>query len=68
LAPAEKAALNGSNGQNGHLPPPVPPDKVIEGRIDEAAAVGAHPLAEEHPAEQVIEVPEDRRVNPDEKS
>lgn len=68
LTPAEKAALNGSNGQNGHLPPPVPPDRVIEGRIDEAAAVGAHPLAEEHPAEQVIEVPEDGRVNPDEKS
>ncbi|GAA1992864.1 ATP-dependent zinc metalloprotease FtsH [Terrabacter lapilli] len=68
LTPAERAALNGSNGQNGHLPPPVPADKVIEGRIDEAAAVGAHPLAEEHPAEQVIEVPEDGRVNPDEKS
>jgi len=68
LTPAEIAAINGSNGQNGHLPPPVPADKALEGKIDEAAAVGAHPLAEEHPAEQVIEVPEDGRVNPDEKS
>lgn len=68
LTPAEIAARNGSNGQNGHLPPPVPADKALEGRIDEAASVGAHPLAEEHPAEQVIEVPEDGRVNPDEKS
>ncbi|WP_374968020.1 ATP-dependent zinc metalloprotease FtsH [Terrabacter sp. BE26] len=68
LTPAEIAARNGSNGQNGHLPPPVPADKALEGRIDEAASVGAHPLADEHPAEQVIEVPEDGRVNPDEKS
>jgi cell division protease FtsH len=67
LTPAEVAAQNGS-GQNGHLPPPVPPDRVIEDKIDEAAAVGAHPLAEEHPVEQVIEVPDDRPVNPHEKS
>ncbi|KRC88144.1 cell division protein FtsH [Terrabacter sp. Root85] len=67
LTPAEIAAQNGS-GQNGHLPPPVPADRVIEDKIDEAAAVGAHPLAEEHPAEQVIEVPDDRPVNPTEKS
>ncbi|WP_028785739.1 ATP-dependent zinc metalloprotease FtsH [Terracoccus sp. 273MFTsu3.1] len=67
LTPAEIAAQNGS-GQNGHLPPPVLADRVIEDKIDEAAAVGAHPLAEEHPAEQVIEVPDDRPVNPNEKS
>ncbi|MGO4361517.1 ATP-dependent zinc metalloprotease FtsH [Terrabacter sp. RAF57] len=67
LTPAEIAAQNGS-GQNGHLPPPVPADRVIEDKIDEAAAVGAHPLAEEHPVEQVIEVPDDRPVNPTEKS
>ncbi|GAA3715290.1 ATP-dependent zinc metalloprotease FtsH [Terrabacter ginsenosidimutans] len=71
LTPAEIAAQNGQNGtggQNGHLPPPVPADKQIEDKIEEAASVGAHPLAEEHPAEKVIEVPDDRPVNPDEKS
>ncbi|MER7073320.1 ATP-dependent zinc metalloprotease FtsH [Terrabacter sp. NPDC000476] len=69
LTPAEIAARqNGSNGQNGHLPPPAPADKAIEDKIDQAAAVGAHPLAEEHPVEQVIEVPDDRPVNPGEKS
>jgi cell division protease FtsH len=67
LTPAEIAAQNGYGGQNGHLPPPVPADKVIEDQIDEAAAVGAHPLAEEHPAERVVEVPDDRPVNPDER-
>jgi cell division protease FtsH len=67
LTPAEIAAQNGYGGQNGHLPPPVPADKVIEDQIDEAAAVGAHPLAEEHPAERIVEVPDDRPVNPDEK-
>ncbi|HET9633826.1 MAG TPA: ATP-dependent zinc metalloprotease FtsH, partial [Terrabacter sp.] len=34
LTPAEIAARNGSNGQNGHLPPPVPADKALEGKID----------------------------------
>jgi cell division protease FtsH len=68
LTPAEIAASqNGAGGQNGHLPPPVPADRVIEEQIDEAASVGAHPLAEEHPAEQVIEVPDDQPVNPGEK-
>ncbi|GAB2767385.1 ATP-dependent zinc metalloprotease FtsH [Terrabacter sp. AAH1] len=68
LTPAEIAASqNGAGGQNGHLPPPVPADKVIEEQIDEAASVGAHPLAEEHPPEQVIEVPDDQPVNPGEK-
>ncbi|NUQ32312.1 MAG: AAA family ATPase, partial [Dermatophilaceae bacterium] len=68
LTPAEIAARqNGAGGQNGHLPPPVPADKVIEEQIDEAASVGAHPLAEEHPPEQVIEVPDDQPVNPGEK-
>ncbi len=68
LTPAEIAARNGSNGQNGHLPPPVPPDRAIEEKIDEAASVGAHPLADEHPPQQIIEVPDDRPVNPSEKS
>ncbi len=67
LTPAEIAAQNGPDGQNGHLPPPVPPDQRLEEKIDEAASVGRHPLAEEHPAEQIIEVPDDRPVNPDEK-
>jgi cell division protease FtsH len=52
----------------GHLPPPVPADKAIEEKIDEAASVGAHPLAEEHPPEEIIEVPDDRPVTPGEKS
>jgi cell division protease FtsH len=69
LTPAEIAAgQNGAIGQNGHLPPPVPADKEIEEKIDEAASVGAHPLTEEHPPEEIIEVPEDRPVNPGEKS
>ena len=67
LTPAEIAAQNGSSGQNGHLPPPVPADKRLEDKIDEAASVGVHPLAEEHPVEHIIEVPDDRPVNPNEK-
>ncbi|MCU1536319.1 MAG: rane protease FtsH catalytic subunit, partial [Humibacillus sp.] len=77
LTPAEISARNGSggptgpsyqSGQNGHLPPPVPADRELEEKIDEAASVGAHPLAEEHPPVQVIEVPDDRPVNPGERS
>jgi cell division protease FtsH len=68
LTPAEIAAgRNGSTGQNGHLPPPAEPDREIEEKIDEAASVGAHPLADEHPPEEVIEVPDDRPVRPGEK-
>ncbi|HEX5968293.1 MAG TPA: ATP-dependent zinc metalloprotease FtsH, partial [Intrasporangium sp.] len=63
LTPAELAAQ-----QNGHLPPPAAPDPSVEEKIDEAASVGAHPLAEEHPAVEVIEVPDDKPVNPDEKA
>jgi cell division protease FtsH len=62
LTPAEIAAK-----QNGHLPPPVPPDKQLAEEIDEAASVGAHPLADEHPPAEVVEVPEDHRVDPGEK-
>jgi cell division protease FtsH len=69
LTPAEIAAgQNGASGQHGHLPPPAPADKEIEEKIDEAASVGAHPLAEEHPPEEIIEVPDDRPVTPGEKS
>lgn len=69
LTAAEIAAgQNGASGQHGHLPPPVPADKEIEEKIDEAASVGAHPLAEEHPPEEIIEVPDDRPVTPGEKS
>jgi cell division protease FtsH len=68
LTTGEIAARNGQNGQNGHLPPPAAPDRKIEEKIDEAASVGAHPLADEHPPQQIIEVPEDRPVNPGEKS
>jgi cell division protease FtsH len=67
LTPAEIAASQNGSGQNGHLPPPVAPDRELEEKIDEAASVGAHPLAEEHPAQEVIEVPDDRPVNPNEK-
>ena len=67
LTPAEIAASQNGSGHNGHLPPPVAPDRALEEKIDEAASVGAHPLAEEHPAEEVIEVPDDRPVNPHEK-
>jgi cell division protease FtsH len=68
LTTGEIAARNGQNGQNGHLPPPAAPDRAIEEKIDEAASVGVHPLAEEHPPQQIIEVPDDRPVNPGEKS
>ena len=68
LTPAEIAAQNGSGARTATCPRRCPADSVIEDKIDEAAAVGAHPLAEEHPAEQVIEVPDDRPVNPAEKS
>src|SRR3954465_10709388 len=37
LTAAEIAAQNGSGGQNGHLPAPVPPDRALEDKIDEAA-------------------------------
>jgi cell division protease FtsH len=63
LTPAELAAQ-----QNGHLPPPAAPDPGVQEKIDEAASVGAHPLAEEHPAVEVIEVPDDKPVKPDEKA
>jgi hypothetical protein len=35
-------------------------------KIDEAAEAGAHPLAEEEPRTQVIEVPDGGRVDPSE--
>jgi cell division protease FtsH len=65
MTPAEVEASK-QNG-HGHLPPPVPADPTIEGKIDEAASVGTHPSAEEHPPAQVVQVPPDQSVNPDEK-
>jgi len=65
LTPAEVAAQQ--NG-HGHLPPPAPADPSVEEKIDEAASVGVHPLAEEHPPVEVVEVPDDQAVNPDEKA
>ncbi|MEO7754651.1 MAG: ATP-dependent zinc metalloprotease FtsH [Terracoccus sp.] len=65
LTPAEVTASQ--NGHNGLLPPPVAPDRELEDKIDEAASVGAHPLAEEHPPTEVIEVPDDRMVDPGER-
>ena len=69
LTPAEIAATRNGHGptQNGHLPPPVAPDRTMEEKIDEAASVGAHPLAEEHPVAEIIEVPDDQPVNPGER-
>jgi cell division protease FtsH len=68
LTPAEIAASqNGQGGQHGHLPPPAPADPAVQEKIDEAASASSHPLAEEHPPTQVIEVPPDRPVNPGEK-
>ena len=63
LTPAERRAAEG----NGHLPPPVPADAKIRDRIDEVAEAGASPLAEEHPPVEIIEVPGDQPVDPDEK-
>ena len=65
LTPAELAAQQ--NG-HGHLPPPTAPDPAVEEKIDEAASVGSHPLAEERPPVAVVEVPDDQPVNPDEKA
>jgi cell division protease FtsH len=65
LTPAEIDAAK-SNG-HGHLPPPAPADPSIEEKIDEAASVGAPVHAEEHPPTQVIQVPPDQAVHPDEK-
>ncbi len=65
LTPAEVTASQ--NGHNGLLPPPVAPDRELEDKIDEAASVGSHPLAEEHPPTEVIEVPDDRMVDPGER-
>jgi cell division protease FtsH len=65
LTPAEVAASK-QNG-HGHLPPPAPADPTLEEKIDEAASLGTSPGAEEHPPAQVVQVPPDQPVNPDEK-
>jgi cell division protease FtsH len=65
LTPAEIEAAK-SNG-HGHLPPPAPADPSIEEKIEEAASLGAPTHAEEHPPTQVIQVPPDQAVHPDEK-
>jgi cell division protease FtsH len=82
LTPAEHDAMtngsNGSNGynrngygqngsgQNGHTPQDASGDTDMEHKIDQAAEAGAHPLAEEEPRTQVIEVPDGGRVDPTE--
>ena len=65
LTPAEVSASQ--NGHSGMLAPPTAPDRALEDKIDEAASVGAHPLAEEHPPTEVIEVPDDAMVDPGER-
>jgi cell division protease FtsH len=54
---------NGSNSQNGHTPQDASGDADMEHKIDEAAEAGAHPLAEEEPRTQVIEVPDGGRID-----
>ena len=70
LTPAEIAASqNGSGGQNGHLPPPVPADKVIEEQ-DRRGRLGRRPPARRGaPApSRSSRCPDDQVVNPGEKS
>ncbi len=54
---------NGANGQNGHTPQDASGDADMEHKIDEAAEAGAHPLADEEPRTQVIEVPDGGRID-----
>jgi cell division protease FtsH len=57
---------NGSNGSNGHTPQDASGDEEMEHKIDQAAEAGAHPLADDEPRTQVIEVPDGGRVDPSE--
>ena len=63
LTPAERAALNGTNAPAGAYL--TPGDRATERAIDEAAAAGASPYAQDGPVTQVIETPEDAPVNPE---
>ena len=62
LTPAERAAMSG----NGSMPPPgtASADARLGDRIDEAAAAGAHPLAEDPPPTQIVEVPPGEQTDP----
>ena len=64
LTPAERAALNGSNGFGAPAGATVTPgDPQTQAEIDAAAEAGAA-LEAEHPPTQVIEVPDGGRVEP----
>jgi cell division protease FtsH len=65
LTPAEEAALGGLNGSGAPAGASVNAgDPRTQAEIDAAANAGADPAAQEHPATQVIEVPEGGRVEP----
>jgi len=74
LTPAEQAAMNGSGSLNGHpsliksgqVPEAASNDADLGRRIDAAANAGAHPLADEEPRTQVIEVPDGGQIDPHE--
>ena len=61
--PAERAALSNGNGQ-ARGPQDASGNPELGRKIDEAANVGAHPLAEEESTTQVVEVPDGGRVDP----
>ena len=64
MTPAERAALNGSNGSGAPAGATVTPgDPATQAEIDAAAEAGAGPEGE-HPPTQVIEVPDGGRVEP----
>ncbi|PKW26481.1 ATP-dependent zinc metalloprotease FtsH [Phycicoccus duodecadis] len=65
LTPAEAAAMNGRNGSGAPQGATVTPgDPQTQAAIDAQAAVGAKTTPDEHPATEVIEVPEGGRVEP----
>ncbi len=74
LTPAEQAAMNGNGSLNGHtslvkngqVPEAASNDAELGRRIDAAANAGAHPLADEEPRTQVIEVPDGGQIDPHE--
>ncbi|MEO3937879.1 ATP-dependent zinc metalloprotease FtsH [Dermatophilaceae bacterium Soc4.6] len=65
---AKEAVLSGAGSRNGYgqVPQAAGNDPDMGRRIDAAANAGAHPLAEEEPRTQVIEVPDGGQVDPSE--